>query len=209
MAVIGGTQFLERLQFFNGQRLFAGDLQALEAFNREMRWLHNQSLHQAGVGSGYAVSGAKGDREVIITPGYAIDACGHEIVLTWSLSRRWPTMEPATRSSMILRSRIRMIAICLNLRLATASACPLALSDCGKRPTSAGSSWGQMASPWTHNSSWSSNPACESCWRALKSRIASSISPSRPCSAAMPARLSNLTSPAAERTRQLQPGQSG
>ncbi|HLJ97562.1 MAG TPA: hypothetical protein VKU02_30660 [Gemmataceae bacterium] len=84
MAVIGGTQFLERLQFFNGQRLFAGDLQALEAFNREMRWLHNQSLHQAGVGSGYAVSGAKGDREVIITPGYAIDACGREIVLTQS-----------------------------------------------------------------------------------------------------------------------------
>jgi len=82
MAIIGGTQFLERLQFFNGQRLFASDLQALEAFNREMRWLHNQSLHQAGIGSGYAVSGAKGDREVTITPGYAIDACGREIVLT-------------------------------------------------------------------------------------------------------------------------------
>mgnify|MGYP001036441712 CR=1 FL=1 len=51
MAVYG-TQFLERIQFFNGQRLFASDLQALEAFNREMRWLHNQSLHQPGVGSG-------------------------------------------------------------------------------------------------------------------------------------------------------------
>lgn len=82
MAILGGTQFLERLEFFNGQRLFASDLQALESFNREMRWLHNQSLHQAGVGSGYAVTGAKGDRQVTVTAGYAIDACGREIVLT-------------------------------------------------------------------------------------------------------------------------------
>jgi hypothetical protein len=82
MAIIGGTQFLERLQFFNGQRLFAQDLQTLDSFNREMRWLHNQSLHQPGVGSGYGVAGNKGDRQVVVTPGYAIDSCGREIVLT-------------------------------------------------------------------------------------------------------------------------------
>src|SRR5271169_2924862 len=82
MAIIGASQFLERLTFFNGQRLFADDLQTLESFNREMRWLHNQSLHQPGVGSGYAVTGAKGDRQVTVTPGYALDACGREIVLT-------------------------------------------------------------------------------------------------------------------------------
>jgi hypothetical protein len=81
MAVYG-TQFLERIQFFNGQRLFASDLQALEAFNREMRWLHNQSLHQPGVGSGYAVAGNKGDREVTVAPGYALNALGQEIILT-------------------------------------------------------------------------------------------------------------------------------
>ncbi|MBI1742442.1 hypothetical protein HYR54_05160 [Candidatus Acetothermia bacterium] len=82
MALIGEMKFLERMQFFNGQRLFASDLQGLEAFNREMRWLHNQSLHQPGVGSGFAVIGKKGDREVTILPGYAIDALGREIVLT-------------------------------------------------------------------------------------------------------------------------------
>ncbi|MCI0485452.1 MAG: hypothetical protein L0229_02515 [Blastocatellia bacterium] len=82
MALIGETRYLERLQFFNGQRLFASDLQAIEAFNREMRWLHNQSLHQPGVGSGYAVSGNRGDREVIVSAGYAINAMGQEIVLT-------------------------------------------------------------------------------------------------------------------------------
>jgi hypothetical protein len=79
---IYGTQFLERIQFFNGQRLFASDLQALEAFNREMRWLHNQSLHQPGVGSGYAVSGNKGDRQVTVAPGYALNSPGQEIILT-------------------------------------------------------------------------------------------------------------------------------
>jgi hypothetical protein len=75
------TRFIERLQFFDGQRLFAPDLQGLDAFNREMRWLHNRSLHQPGIGNGFAVSGKKGEREVRIGPGYAIDRDGREIVL--------------------------------------------------------------------------------------------------------------------------------
>jgi hypothetical protein len=82
MAIIGTAPFPERIRFFDGQRLFAADLQALEQFNREMRWLHNQSLHQAGVASGYAVVGNRDDRQVTIQPGYAIDAAGREIVLT-------------------------------------------------------------------------------------------------------------------------------
>ena len=81
MSIVGTSRYLERNQFFNGQRLFASDLQAVEAFNREMRWLHNMSLHQPGLGSGLATRGAKGDRNVVIEPGYAIDACGREIVL--------------------------------------------------------------------------------------------------------------------------------
>jgi hypothetical protein len=81
MSVIQGTRFLERQQFFNGQRLFASDLQGLEEFHREMRWLHNQSLHQPGIGSGYAVAGPAGASEVTIQPGYAIDAGGREIIL--------------------------------------------------------------------------------------------------------------------------------
>src|SRR5918912_463668 len=82
MEFLKETRFIERLQFFNGQRLFAADLQDVEAFNRKMRWLHNASLHQPGIGNGLAVSGKKGDREVTIGPGYAIDALGREIVLT-------------------------------------------------------------------------------------------------------------------------------
>lgn len=82
MPILGETQFLERIRFFNGQRLFASDLQTLEAFNREMRWLHNQSLHQPGIGSGYGVHGDVGDRQVTIAPGYALDSLGCEIILT-------------------------------------------------------------------------------------------------------------------------------
>jgi hypothetical protein len=90
MASTQTTRFLERSQFFNGQRLFASDLQALEEFNREMRWLHNQSLHQPGIGSGFAISGKKGDREVVIQPGYAIDGKGREIVLTETVAEPVP-----------------------------------------------------------------------------------------------------------------------
>lgn len=90
MGILGETAFIERLQFFNGQRLFASDLQGVEAFNREMRWLHNSSLHQPGIGNGFAANGKKGDREVTIGPGYAIDAQGREIVLTQTHTQQVP-----------------------------------------------------------------------------------------------------------------------
>ena len=75
------TRSVERLQFFNGQPLFAADLDGISDFNRAMRWLHNRSLHQAGIGNGYAVYGKKGDREVHVQAGYALDSHGREIVL--------------------------------------------------------------------------------------------------------------------------------
>ena len=81
MTITASGKPIEHLKFFNGQRLFATDLQDLEEFNRVMRWLHNQSLHQAGVASGYAVVGNKGDSQITIQPGYAIDAQGRELVL--------------------------------------------------------------------------------------------------------------------------------
>ena len=81
MDELSGSAFVERLRFFNGQQLFASDVQAIDDFDRGMRWLHIRSLHQAGVGNGFAVSGRRGDREVSVQPGYADDARGREIVL--------------------------------------------------------------------------------------------------------------------------------
>src|SRR5687767_7020101 len=85
MGLLDETPFIERQHFFNGQRLFATDLQDLEAFNREMRWEHNRSLHQYGIGNGFAVYGRKGDRKVRVEPGYANDSRGREIILMESL----------------------------------------------------------------------------------------------------------------------------
>jgi hypothetical protein len=81
MGLLEDTRFIERQRFFDGQRLFADDLQGIEAFNREMRWLHNRSLHQPGIGNGFAVRGRKGDRKITVEPGYAVDDLGREIVL--------------------------------------------------------------------------------------------------------------------------------
>lgn len=75
------TGSVERPRFFNGQQLFAADLDDIAGFNRSMRWLHNRSLHQPGIGNGLAVSGRKGDREVQVQAGYALDVHGREIVL--------------------------------------------------------------------------------------------------------------------------------
>ena len=84
MSFIDVTRSVERQRFFDGQRLLADDLQQIEGFNREMRWLHNQSLHQPGIGNGFIVTGHKGDREVTVGAGYALDDLGREIVLTSS-----------------------------------------------------------------------------------------------------------------------------
>jgi hypothetical protein len=89
----------ERLEFFDNQRLFASDLQNLEQFNREMRWLHNRTLHQPGVASGFAASGNKGDREVLIRPGYAVDVMGREIVLAADRTLAVPPVAGAPNGS--------------------------------------------------------------------------------------------------------------
>ena len=102
MDFLNQTRFIERLQFFNGQRLFASDLQGLEAFNREMRWLHNKSLHQPGIGNGFAVSGKKGEREVRIDAGYGIDIEGREIVLTQTVLEPIPPVSSEVDGSPIL-----------------------------------------------------------------------------------------------------------
>jgi len=81
MGILTEHETVERLNFFTGQRLFASDLQEIEAFNREMRWLHNQSMHSPGIGIGFSVHGETGDGEVTVEPGYAIDNLGREMIL--------------------------------------------------------------------------------------------------------------------------------
>ena len=79
----GNTQTLkqERVIFFDGQRLTAGDLTAAQDGNQTIRWLHHRSLHNWGIGFGLVPTGDKGAREVAVAPGYALDTVGREIVL--------------------------------------------------------------------------------------------------------------------------------
>ena len=73
---------LERSTFFDGQRLTARDLSELQRAHRELRWLHNRSLHGWGIGIGLAVTGERGATVVSVEPGYGVDCLGREIILT-------------------------------------------------------------------------------------------------------------------------------
>ncbi len=81
---------LSRVTYFDGQRLAATDLNEAATVQRELRWLHNRSLHNWGIALGFAVQGAKGDRQVVISPGYALDCQGREIILTETITKAVP-----------------------------------------------------------------------------------------------------------------------
>jgi hypothetical protein len=83
---------LERITFFPGQRLHAEDLTDVQSVDRELRWLHNRSLHTWGIGLGFAVGGEAGDSAVVIEPGYGIDCAGREILLTETRTKPIPAV---------------------------------------------------------------------------------------------------------------------
>lgn len=72
---------LERLNYYNGQRLEASDLKLEQDYHiRVRRWL-NRALYSPGIARGLEVRAEKGTRNVVIGPGLALDAEGHEIIL--------------------------------------------------------------------------------------------------------------------------------
>ena len=83
---------LERPSFFDGQRLTADDLDDVQTFLRELRWLHNRALHNWGIAFGYAVTGDRGGREVSLKPGYAIDCQGRDLILGDSMTLPIPAV---------------------------------------------------------------------------------------------------------------------
>ncbi len=81
---------LERPEFFDGQRLDAADLASIGTYHRDLRWLHNRTLHDWGIAVGFVVTGKRGDRQVSVTPGYALDCEGHDLVLAQSITLAVP-----------------------------------------------------------------------------------------------------------------------
>jgi hypothetical protein len=97
MALKADIPELERVTFFPGQQLSAADLTEFERANRELRWLHNRSLHGWGIGIGLGVTGERGDGRVLIDAGYAVDGLGREIILTESRTKKVPAVAGSAR----------------------------------------------------------------------------------------------------------------
>lgn len=85
-----------RVNYREGMLLTASDIEADQEYHRRMRHLHNRLLHGYGTVDGLdvAVDGA----QVHVSPGFAIDQLGREIIVTERLSllldrpdrhRRW------------------------------------------------------------------------------------------------------------------------
>ena len=87
---------IERIRFFQGELLTADDLTALDDANQELRWLHNRSLHNWGIGFGLDVQGSRGATSVTVNPGYATDIEGHEIILSSSVNLPIPAVSGAS-----------------------------------------------------------------------------------------------------------------
>ena len=73
---------LERLNYYNGQRLEAGDMRTEQDYHvRVRRWL-NKSLYTPGIAAGLDVTVKEGDpHTVIVHPGLALDPEGREIIV--------------------------------------------------------------------------------------------------------------------------------
>ncbi len=72
-----------RPRFFAGQLLGEDDLQALESYVLAKNRLHNRHLFGEGVVCGFEVlCHPCGDGRVLVQPGYALDCCGNDIVLS-------------------------------------------------------------------------------------------------------------------------------
>jgi hypothetical protein len=73
---------LDRLNYFNGQRLEAADLKLEQQYHiRVRRWL-NKSLYTTGIAAGLeAVPDPANSQNVIVSPGMALDSLGREIIL--------------------------------------------------------------------------------------------------------------------------------
>ncbi|MGA8046507.1 MAG: hypothetical protein WCA30_09595 [Dermatophilaceae bacterium] len=72
------------MSYSAGMVLTASDFEAEQGYHRQMRYLHNRLLHGYGTVSGLDVT--VDGRNVLVSPGLAIDALGREIIVTEQMS---------------------------------------------------------------------------------------------------------------------------
>jgi hypothetical protein len=74
-------QYLERIRYWQGQRLRHTDLQRQLDSSEQLRWWHNRVHDAYGVGEGLTVTLADDAAHVTVAPGVAYDAFGRELFL--------------------------------------------------------------------------------------------------------------------------------
>ncbi len=73
---------LDRLNYFNGQRLVAADLRVEQDYHIRVRRLLNRRLYTPGIAGGLEVKvSLSSPRKVSVSAGVAIDALGREVIL--------------------------------------------------------------------------------------------------------------------------------
>jgi hypothetical protein len=77
---------IKRLNYFNHQFLEEQDFRDEQHYHVEMRRRLNRSLHVWGIAEGLEVS-RRGDREITVEPGFAIDPEGRELLVVEPISR--------------------------------------------------------------------------------------------------------------------------
>lgn len=87
---------IERLNYYEGEYLGAGDFDAEQQYHRDMRRRHSIGQHTYGIVAGLDLAqvpngGPNGEVDVFLMPGMAVDGFGREIVV---LSKAQLTQEP-------------------------------------------------------------------------------------------------------------------
>ena len=76
------SQPIERVHYYNGEYLNAGDFQAEQDYNMDKSAWLNRSMFTYGVASGLHVCDLQAQRLISVSCGMAIDGLGREIILT-------------------------------------------------------------------------------------------------------------------------------
>lgn len=80
---------LKRPNYYAGKLMTADDFLAEQNYQLERQWQHNRMLHGYGIVVGLEVGldvNEDGSTQVIVSPGYALDGWGREIVVTEPIS---------------------------------------------------------------------------------------------------------------------------
>jgi hypothetical protein len=87
MSANPADEALARLNYFNGQRLAAGDFRSEQGYHLGMRRVLNRSLYSAGIVTGLEVEPDKSDaHRVVVRDGLAFDPLGREIYVPADVS---------------------------------------------------------------------------------------------------------------------------